>query len=48
MAKIISAIAITFSIFQLYTGAFGVLDAQIQRAIHLGLACASSFALSYA
>ena len=34
--KIIAAIAITFSIFQLYTAIFGVLDAQLQRAVHLG------------
>ena len=33
-AKVISAIAITFSLFQLYT-AFLVLDAMIQRSIHL-------------
>lgn len=45
MAKIISAIAITFSIFQLYTGAFGVLDAQIQRAIHLGFGMCLIFLL---
>lgn len=36
MAKIISAIAISFSVFQIYTASFGLLDAQIQRAIHLG------------
>ena len=36
MAKLVSAIAITFSIFQLYTATFGVLDAQLQRAVHLG------------
>lgn len=34
-AKLIVAIAITFSLFQLYTAAFGVLDAMIQRAIHV-------------
>lgn len=33
--KIIMAIAITFSVFQLYTAAFGVFDAMIQRSIHL-------------
>lgn len=37
-AKIIAAIAITFSLFQLYTAAFGVLDAMIQRSIHLAFA----------
>ena len=36
MAKIISVIAISFSVFQIYTASFGLLDAQIQRAIHLG------------
>jgi TRAP transporter 4TM/12TM fusion protein len=36
MAKVISAIAITFSMFQIYTAMYGVLDAQLQRAIHLG------------
>ncbi|MBP5200409.1 MAG: TRAP transporter permease [Schwartzia sp.] len=36
MAKIVSAIAIAFSVFQLYTAIFGVLDAQLQRAVHLG------------
>ncbi|TYP50898.1 TRAP transporter permease [Thermosediminibacter litoriperuensis] len=34
-AKLIAAIAITFSLFQLYTAVFGVLDAMIQRSIHL-------------
>ncbi|TFG79439.1 MAG: TRAP transporter permease, partial [Spirochaetales bacterium] len=34
-ARIISAIAIVFSCFQLYTAVFGVLDAMIQRSIHL-------------
>ncbi len=33
---IVAAIAIGFSLFQLYTAAFGVLPAQIQRAVHLG------------
>ncbi len=35
-AKVVSFIAICFSIFQIYTGLFGVLDAQLQRAVHLG------------
>lgn len=34
-AKVISAIAIVFTCFQLYTAVFGVLDAMIQRSIHL-------------
>lgn len=33
---IIAMIAIAFSLFQLYTAAFGVFPAQIQRAVHLG------------
>ena len=36
IAKFITALAITFSVFQLYTAIFGVLDAQLQRAVHLG------------
>lgn len=43
--RFISAIAISFSIFQLYTAVFGVLDAQIQRAIHLGFGLSLSFLL---
>ena len=45
MAKIVSAIAITFSVFQLYTAIFGVLDAQLQRGIHLGFGLCLSFLL---
>jgi len=33
--KILIAILFSFSIFQLYTGIFGVLDAMLQRSIHL-------------
>ncbi|MBR2179080.1 MAG: TRAP transporter permease [Selenomonadaceae bacterium] len=36
IAKFITALSITFSVFQLYTAVFGVLDAQLQRAVHLG------------
>ena len=32
---IIKAICIVFAIFQLYTATFGVLDAHLQRAVHL-------------
>ena len=32
---VISAICIVFAIFQLYTATFGILDAHLQRAIHL-------------
>ncbi len=45
MAKIISAIAITFSIFQLYTAIYGILDAQLQRAVHLGFGLALVYLL---
>lgn len=34
-AKIISAILICFTLFQLYTGVFGILDAMLQRSVHL-------------
>ncbi len=33
--KIVSIIAILFSFFQVYTGAFGILPSQLQRSIHL-------------
>jgi len=45
MAKIITAIAISFSIFQLYTAIFGVLDAALQRAVHLGFGLVLIFLL---
>ena len=45
MKKFISAVAITFSVFQIYTASFGILDAQLQRAIHLGFGLALSFLL---
>ena len=45
MAKIVSAIAITFSVFQIYTALFGVLDAQLQRAVHLGFGLALVYLL---
>ena len=45
MAKVISALAISFSVFQIYTASFGLLDAQIQRAIHLGFGLCLSFLL---
>ena len=34
--KIVVAIMFSFSLFQLYTGIFGSLDAVLQRAVHLG------------
>ena len=45
MAKIVSAIAIVFSVFQLYTAIWGVLDAQLQRAVHLGFGLALVYLL---
>lgn len=45
MAKIVAAIAIAFSIFQLYTAIFGVLDAQLQRGVHLSFGLALVFLL---
>ncbi|MBN2259753.1 MAG: TRAP transporter permease [Clostridiales bacterium] len=34
-AKIIAAILISFSVFQLYTAIFGMMDAMLQRSVHL-------------
>ena len=45
MAKFVSALAITCSIFQLYTATCGVLDAQLQRAVHLGFGLALVYLL---
>ena len=45
MAKVITAIAITFSCFQLYTALFGVLDAMIQRSVHLSFGMALIYLL---
>ena len=45
MAKIISALAISFSVYQIYTASFGLLDAQIQRAIHLSFGLCLVFLL---
>lgn len=41
--KIVTSLAIMFSLFQLYTAIFGVLPAQLQRSIHLTFA----FVLAY-
>ncbi|HET7839620.1 MAG TPA: TRAP transporter permease, partial [Rectinemataceae bacterium] len=38
IARIVAAIAISFSLFQIYTALFGVFDAMIQRSVHLGFA----------
>lgn len=42
---LISAVCILFAVFQLYTAIFGVLDAHLQRTIHLafGLCLISCF-----
>ncbi|MCL6610580.1 MAG: TRAP transporter permease [Peptococcaceae bacterium] len=40
ISRVVAALAVAFSLFQLYTANFGTFDAQIQRAVHL------SFALS--
>lgn len=45
MARVVAAIAITFSCFQLYTAVFGVLDAMIQRSIHLAFGLSLAFLL---
>jgi len=45
LAKVITAIAICFSVFQIYTAAFGVLDAMIQRSIHLAFGLCLIFLL---
>lgn len=45
MARVVTAIAITFSCFQLYTAIFGVLDAMIQRSIHLAFGLTLIFLL---
>ncbi len=36
--QIVFCVAVAFSVFQVYTGAFGMFAAQIQRSIHLGFA----------
>lgn len=45
LGKVIAAICIAFSIFQLYTAMFGVLDAMMQRSIHIGFAFCLIFLL---
>lgn len=43
--KVVAALAIAFSLFQVYTALFGVLDAMIQRSIHVSFAFALIFLL---
>ena len=45
MRRIVAGIAIAFSLFQIYTAAFGVLDAQLQRAVHLAFGLALVYLL---
>lgn len=45
LGKVVAAIAIAFSLFQIYTAIFGVLDAMMQRTIHLSFAFALIFLL---
>lgn len=42
---VVGVIAVAFSVFQLYTAAFGVLPAQIQRAVHLGFGVVLAYLL---
>lgn len=42
---VISAICILFAVFQLYTAIFGVLDAHLQRTIHLAFGLSLIFLL---
>ncbi|MFZ5647591.1 MAG: TRAP transporter permease [Bacillota bacterium] len=45
MARVVAAIAISFSVFQIYTAKFGVMDAHLQRAVHLSFAMALVYLL---
>ncbi|MBP7094818.1 MAG: TRAP transporter permease [Spirochaetia bacterium] len=45
LGKLVAAIAIVFSSFQVYTAVFGVFDAMIQRSIHLSFGLALIFLL---
>ena len=44
-ARVAGAVAIAFSLFQLYTAMFGVLDAHLQRSVHLSFALALIYLL---
>ena len=41
----VALLAISFSLFQVYTAMFGVLDAHLQRAVHLAFAMSLVFLL---
>ena len=45
VGRAIAALAIAFSLFQLYTAAFGVLEARLQRAVHLAFGMSLVFLL---
>lgn len=45
MSKVIIGLLVVFSLFQIYTGAFGELTAYIQRTVHLGFALVLIFLL---
>lgn len=45
IARVVAAIAVSFSAFQLYTANFGTLDAHLQRAVHLSFAMALVYLL---
>lgn len=45
VGKFVTAICLAFTCFQLYTAIFGVLDAHLQRAVHLGFGLALVFLL---
>jgi len=45
ISRLVAAIAISFSIFQLYTANFGTLDAHLQRSVHLSFAMALVYLL---
>lgn len=45
MSKVIIGLLVAFSLFQIYTGAFGELTAYIQRTVHLGFALVLIFLL---
>ncbi|MFZ5631988.1 MAG: TRAP transporter permease [Bacillota bacterium] len=45
IARVVAAIAVAFSVFQLYTANFGTLDAHLQRAVHLSFAMALVYLL---
>ncbi|HEY8498294.1 MAG TPA: TRAP transporter fused permease subunit, partial [Limnochordales bacterium] len=45
IGRAVAALAVAFSLFQLYTAAFGVLEARLQRAVHLAFGMSLVFLL---